>query len=172
MIKVSFKKLTLQSVAPVKAHPTDAGFDLTAITKEVTEDYIEYDTGISIKLPKKHCGLLLPRSSNSNKDLLLCNSVGLIDEDYTGSLRFRFKRTTKTFKTIFKSFWWFSKLKKVPIELKEYEVGDKIGQLVILPIPEIELVEEQELPITSRGTNGFGSTDKPKPNNSRKKKIN
>lgn len=80
-MNINFKKLDPQAVTPTKAHPTDAGFDLTAISinKNITDSYIEYDTGIAIEIPKGHVGLLFPRSSISKYDLALCNSVGVID---------------------------------------------------------------------------------------------
>ncbi len=57
----------------------DAGMDMTAIVINTTENYIEYDTGIAMEIPEGYVGLLFPRSSNSQKDLLMCNSVGVVD---------------------------------------------------------------------------------------------
>lgn len=79
MIKVNFKKLSKNAVVPTKAHPSDAGFDMVAVSKNGTEDYIEYDTGICVEIPENHVGLIFPRSSISNYDFLSCNSVGVID---------------------------------------------------------------------------------------------
>lgn len=91
-ITVNFKKLSKKAIIPSYAHPTDAGMDMVAISKTETEDYIEFDTGIAIELPEGYMGLLFPRSSNSKKDLLLCNSVGVVDVGYSNSIRFRFKK--------------------------------------------------------------------------------
>lgn len=141
MSNVKFKKLMPEAVIPTRANPTDAGADLTATSVKITDSYIEYGTGIAIQLPENHCGLIFPRSSISNYDLKLCNSVGVIDEAFRGEILLRFN-TTK------------------PYGNKGYQVGDRIGQLVIIPLPEITFEEVEELNDTERGNGGFGSSDK------------
>ena len=136
-MKVKFKKIDLNAVIPSKAHATDAGFDLVGTSKTVSEKYTEIGTGLAVSIPKGFVGLIFPRSSISNYSNLLSNSVGVIDAGYHGEIKFRFK-----------TLGWN----------KTYEVGDKIGQLVIMPIPEIELVEVQELEDSERGQAGFGSS--------------
>lgn len=140
MIDVKIRKVHPDAVLPKRAHPTDAGMDVTAISMEMTEDYIEYDTGLQFQLPAGYVMLIFPRSSNSKKDLLLCNSVGVLDAGYTGNLKFRFKLTTEGYTE------------------KIYNPGDKIGQIVILPYPEINFIETEEFDETDRGSGGFGST--------------
>lgn len=169
-MEVKFKKLSDKAVIPTKAHPTDAGFDMTAAEIKITEDYVSYKTNIALEIPEGYVGLLFPRSSNSKKDLLLANSVGVIDSHYRGDVEFRFKRIlmpimqdvmiappTGDILTDAKN------TRKVPgLAYRDdfiYKVGDKIGQLVIMPIPEITLVETDELTETDRGEGGFGSTD-------------
>lgn len=168
-MEVKFKKLSDKAVIPTKAHPTDAGFDMVATGINQTDEYLEYKTDIAIQLPKGYCALLFPRSSNSKKDLLLANSVGLVDEGYIGEIRFRFKRIlmpimqdimiappTGDILTDAKN------TRKVPgLAYRDdfiYKEGDKIGQLVIMPIPEITLVETDELTETERSDKGFGSS--------------
>lgn len=171
MTKVEFIRMASNAVIPSKAHPTDAGFDMVATSKVETADYIEYGTDIAIKLPEGHCALLFPRSSVSKKDLFLCNSVGLIDENYTGEIKFRFKRSPKYQYYTFKRFFRFiTEVFVEPITYKEYEVGDKIGQIVILPTPSVEFLEVEKLPETDRGSGGFGSSDT-KVKKTRKKKT-
>lgn len=170
MVEVKFKKLVENAVIPTKAHPTDVGFDLTATKVNVTENYVEYETGIALQLPVGYCALLFPRSSNSKKDLLLANSVGLVDNGYIGELKLRFKRImmpvmqevmiappTGDILTDARN------TRKVPgLAYRDdhiYKVGDKIGQLVIMPYPEVTLTETNELYETDRGDGGFGSTD-------------
>lgn len=169
-MEVKFKKLSDKAVIPTKAHPTDAGFDMVATGINETENYLEYKTDIAIQLPKGYCALLFPRSSNSKKDLLLANSVGLVDEGYIGEIRFRFKRILMPVLVdtmiapptgdVLKDA---QNTRKVPgLAYRDdfiYKEGDKIGQLVIMPIPEITLVETDELTETDRGEGGFGSTD-------------
>lgn len=140
MVDVKIRKVHPDAVLPKRAHPTDAGMDVTAISMEMTEDYIEYDTGLQFQLPAGYVMLIFPRSSNSKKDLLLCNSVGVLDAGYTGNLKFRFKLTTEGYTE------------------KIYNPGDKIGQIVILPYPEINFIETENFDETDRGSGGFGST--------------
>lgn len=141
---VYFKKLCPDAVTPMKAHQSDAGFDLTAISaawdKNVT--YLEYNTGICIEIPKGHVGLIFQRSSVSNVSQILSNCVGVIDSGYRGEIKFRFKDI----------------INGVP--QRRYVPGEKIGQLIIMPIPEIELIETENLSESDRGTGGFGSTGK------------
>lgn len=143
-MKVNFKRNHPDSVVPTKAYPADGGFDLTAVSVSHQENYIEIDTGISIELPEGHVGLLFPRSSISKKDLDLCNSVGLVDEKFRGNITFRFNLVNA----------------RAGVKPDIYKVGDRIGQLVIMPIPKIELVEVSEIDEnTERGTGGYGSSD-------------
>jgi dUTP pyrophosphatase len=139
---VKIKKLDSKAVTPAYAKAGDAAVDLTAISlSKVDKDefgYLEYGTGLAIEIPEGHVGLLFPRSSISNSGLILTNSVGVIDSGYRGEIKFRFKHIPDT------SF---------------YKVGDRIGQLIIMPYPQIEFEEVQELSSTERGEGGFGSTN-------------
>jgi dUTP pyrophosphatase len=141
-MKVKIKKLDSKAVFPAYAKVGDAAMDLTAISlSKVNKDefgYLEYGTGLAIEIPEGHVGLLFPRSSISNSGLILTNSVGVIDSGYRGEIKFRFKHILDT------SF---------------YKVGDRIGQIMILPYPQIEFEEVQELSSTERGEGGFGSTN-------------
>jgi len=141
-MKVSFKKLHEDAVTPQYAHPgSDAGIDLTAT--EVSKDgkIVTYHTGLAIEIPKDHVGLLFPRSSVSNYPLSLCSCVGVVDHGYTGEILFKYRLTDLD---IFASI---------------YNKGDRIGQLIIMPYPQIELVEQEALGSSERGSEGFGSTD-------------
>lgn len=141
-MEVKFKKLDERAVIPSYAHIGDAGMDVTAVSVNITDDYIEYGTGLAFQLPENHVMLIFPRSSNSKKDLLLCNSVGILDENYRGELKLRFKLTNQD-----KSR-----------DNKIYSTGDRVGQIMILPYPTIQLKEVDELEETERGDGGFGST--------------
>ena len=158
---VNIKKLLPEAVIPTYAKPGDAGMDLIATSiNNDNDDYIEYGTGLAIEIPDGYVGLIFPRSSNSKKDLLLCNSVGVIDSGYRGEIKLRYKRIINP------------SLEKLNIEksiftppslyltIDHYEVGDKVGQIMILPIPFVEFVEANELSKTERGDGGFGSTGK------------
>lgn len=141
MIDVKIRKVHPDAVIPFRAHATDAGMDVIAISMEMTEDYIEYDTGLQFQLPEGYAMLIFPRSSNSKKDLLLCNSVGILDAGYTGNLKLRFKLTTEGYTE------------------KIYNPGDKVGQIMIIPYPEINFIETEVFNETERGDGGFGSTN-------------
>ena len=78
-MEIKIKKLHPAAVIPTYAHPTDAAMDVTAIAIDVTDDYIEYHTGLSFELPEDYVMLIFPRSSNSKKDLVLANAVGVLD---------------------------------------------------------------------------------------------
>lgn len=150
-MKVYIKKLYEDSIAPTRAHETDAGWDLYAHSKALDEDgNVVYGTGVAFEIPKGYVGLIFPRSSNAKKDLILSNSVGVIDSGYRGEVSFKFKNTALEFECE----------PYVTYKPKRYDVGDRIGQIIIMPYPEIEFVEVDELPVGERGNNGYGSSGK------------
>ena len=145
-MKIRIKKLNEHAVIPKYATPGDAGMDLTAVSKRIDEhDNVVYGTGLAFEIPEGHVGLLFPRSSNSKKDLLLSNSVGILDSGYRGEVIFKFKPSDCNIEID---------------ELDTYQVGDRIGQIIILPYPQIEFELIDELSDTQRGSGGFGSTGK------------
>lgn len=145
-LKLKFKKLHKNAVTPAKAHPQDAGYDLVATSRILRTDphiQYEYGTGLAIQLPPNHVGLLFPRSSVRNFDLSLSNAVGVLDENFLGEIKFNF-REIGGYESVYTA--------------KKYEVGDRVGQLVVIPLAQLELEEVDELEETDRGSNGFGST--------------
>ena len=144
-MQLKFKKLSEDAVLPVKAHATDAGLDLTAtgITTQINECgqlMLVYHTGLAVEIPEGYVGLLFPRSSIYKKSLMQTNSVGVIDAGYRGEIMAVLKVTTDVIPAVYKQ-------------------GERFAQLVIVPIPEIEVVEAEELSESDRGENGYGSTD-------------
>lgn len=137
-MKIKIKKLVPEAKIPSYAHSGDAGMDVYAVSKNETEKFVEYGTGLSFELPSDHVLLVFPRSSVSNTDLVMANSVGVLDSGYRGELRLRFKKNGET----------------------DYAVGDRVGQILVLPFPLIEFEESEELNDSSRGEGGFGSTGK------------
>ena len=139
--KVKIKKLHPDAVIPTKAYPTDAGFDLTAVWSgwSNTHKVFEYGFGLSFEIPEGYVGLIFPRSSIYRKDLFLTNCVGVIDAHYRGEVTAKFKSTTD----------------RIP---DSYNVGERVAQLVIMPIPQVTFVETDELSETDRGSGGYGST--------------
>ena len=173
-MQVNIKRLNENAVIPTYAKHGDAGMDLTATSKEYDENgNVVYGTGLAFEIPFGHVGYVFPRSSNSKKDLLLSNSVGVIDSGYRGEVMFKFKPSVCYMDYSEKSDEDFKKEsdfigipqlsnfdgRDLPYA-EEYRVGDRIGQIIIMPIPHIEFNEVDELSSTDRGTGGFGSTDK------------
>lgn len=141
-LKVKFKKLSEKTVIPKYAKPGDAGLDLVATSMVEEYDIVTYGTGLAVEIPEGHVGLIYPRSSIFKYELELTNSVGVIDSGYRGEITFKFRKTG------------------TGITNNIYKVGDRIGQLIIMPYPKIEIIESQELSETERGTGGYGSTGK------------
>lgn len=138
-MKVRIKKLDPNAVIPSYAKEGDAGLDLTAVSKAVDESgNIVYGTGLAFEIPQGYVGLVFPRSSNAKKDLWLTNSVGVIDSGYRGEVMFKYR----------------------PISYKEreYAVGERVGQLIIMPYPHIEFEEANALSASERSTGGYGSS--------------
>lgn len=145
---IKFSKLKENAILPKQSHPGDAGVDLTAISYNYVHDsvvpYYNYEFGLSVEIPIGWVGLIFPRSSISNKDMMLSNCVGVIDSGYRGPLSARFKVTH--FKSELPSI---------------YKVGERIAQLVLVPCPIVMTCVEvpyEELSKTQRNTGGFGSS--------------
>jgi dUTP pyrophosphatase len=141
-MKVKIKKLSENAVIPSYAKPGDAGMDLTAITLSKVDNndfgFLEYGTGLAVEIPEGFVGLVFPRSSVSNSGLILANSVGVIDSGYRGEIKLRFKHIPDT------AF---------------YKPGDRVGQLIVIPYPNVEFEQVTELSSTERSEGGFGSTN-------------
>jgi len=169
-MKVKFKKMNEKAILPSYAKEGDAGLDLYPVEGPIfTEKYIEYDFGISVEIPKGFAGFLFSRSSISKTDLELCNSVGIIDSGYRGSIkaRFNFNQFSLDFLQRFDievagvtQYQRDKLIDKFMNKLSYFEEGKAILQLIIMPVPSIEPEWADELSETPRGSGGFGSTDK------------
>jgi len=137
-MNIKIKKLHEKAVIPRYAKPGDAGMDLTAVDCSIDGDIITYKTGLAVEIPLGYVGLLFPRSSVFKTDVSLTNSVGVIDSGYRGEIGLKF-RMCKDSDLI-------------------YKVGDRVGQLLILPYPKVQFEESKELSNTERGIGGYGST--------------
>ena len=140
-MKIRFKKLNPDAVAPVQGTPGSAGYDLTALT--VSEDptglpVIHYGTGIAVEIPKGYAGFIFPRSSCYKFGMDLTNCVGVIDSDYRGEFIVALHNHGTTAQTVTK--------------------GERIAQLVIAPYLRADYEVVDELNETERGAGGFGST--------------
>lgn len=137
-MKVHFKKLVQESQTPKFGKPGDAGADLVATTMSNHDDHLVYGVGLAVEIPEGMVGLVFPRSSIRQTDLFMANSVGVIDSGYRGEIMITFN------------------IKKGAT--RWYQVGDRIAQLVIMPVPLVKYVEVDELSETERGIGGHGST--------------
>ena len=136
---VRIKAVHPDAHVPKYAKPGDACVDLVAVEKWIDDwDNTCYNTGLAIEIPNGHVGLLYPRSSVSKTDMLMRNSVGVIDSGYRGPLIVKFKEDGNS--------------------VFNYKIGDRVCQLMIIPYPVVDFVEVEQLSETSRGSGGFGST--------------
>lgn len=160
-------KLAPGAVMPKYARPGDAGMDLTATSRIVDEEgNVVYGTGVYMEIPEGYVGLLFPRSSICNQDLTLSNSVGILDSSYRGEIMFKFKPALSIWDenatTPYKADWDATTQNvgtPYPDEFNLYSVGDRIGQLIIMPYPQVEFTQVEELSTTERGDGGYGSTN-------------
>ena len=161
-MQVKVKKLNENAVIPKYAHfGTDMGADITCIGVEydAEKDRFIYHTGLAFEVPQGYGMLIFPRSSNTKTEAYLPNSVGILDSSYRGELMFIYKLRDNLRSTI---NMFDSKYREEYLmnNYAPYKVGDRIGQIVIIPYPIIEYIESEELSDTERGTGGFGSTGK------------
>ena len=134
---IKIKRLHEDAVIPAYARDGDAGMDLTAVEVSGKDGFITYHTGLAIAIPRWHVGLLFPRSSVYKTGQTLTNCVGVIDSGYRGEIMMKYTLS--------------------PL-CKEYDIGDRVGQLIIMPYPRIDFEVVDELTKTDRGSGGYGST--------------
>lgn len=147
---IKFKKIRqsgwLEPQAPFHAHEDDRGFDLTCVAIDRVEEYVwRYHSGLAFAFPEGIDGEVRARSSIYKTGLILSNGVGTIDHGYTGEVQ-------AVFYEIFSTM----------ISDKMYEPGERFCQLVIPGVDPRQIVfeEVEELPTTTRGAGGYGSTGK------------
>jgi len=172
-LKIKIKRLDPKAVIPRYAMPGDAGMDLTAVSVEsdCRSGLCVYHTGISVAIPKGYVGLVFPRSSNRKTTSYMTNSVGVIDSGYRGEILVCYR--SRTAWTVWKNVSILACVleEKDPDEYAEhdfastwhecsspYKEGERVAQLVVIPYPQVEFEECEELDETERGANGHGST--------------
>ena len=142
MIELPVQRLREDAVLPARAYAGDAGLDLTAC------DQVELGpgeravvgTGLAVAIPDGYAGFVQPRSGLASRNgISVVNAPGLIDSGYRGEIRVVLLNTDRA-------------------ESFVVEPGMRIAQLVVLEVPELELVEIEELPGSQRGVRGFGSS--------------
>lgn len=167
---VTIKKLREDAHIPQYATDGDAGMDFVAVTKKITPNYIEYGTGLAIEIPQGYFGLITPRSSITKYPLgvMLKNGVGIIDSGYRGEITFRIEHPA--FPCVYDEEHFYEEphmcwtdtdglvYEHEPLHIiPTPNVGDRIGQIIILPYPQVTFIEG-ELSNSQRGEGGYGST--------------
>jgi dUTP diphosphatase len=142
VIELPICRLREDAVLPQRAYAGDAGLDLAACERHELGpgERVTVGTGLAVAIPEGHAGFVQPRSGLAARHgLTLVNSPGLVDSGYRGEIRVVLLNTDA----------------REPFTV---EPGMRIAQLVVLPVPELDPVEVEELPETERGVRGFGSS--------------
>jgi dUTP pyrophosphatase len=142
VIELPIRRLRDDAVLPERAYPGDAGLDLAACERHELGpgERALVGTGLAVAIPAGHAGFVQPRSGLAAKHgLTVVNSPGLVDSGYRGEIRVVLLNTDV----------------QAPFVV---EPGMRIAQLVVLPVPELDPVEVDELPESERGVRGFGSS--------------
>ena len=142
MTELPFQRLREDAVLPTQAYIGDAGLDLAACERfELGPgERAVVGTGLAVAIPEGYAGFVQPRSGlAAEHGITIVNAPGLVDSGYRGELRVILHNTDRD----------------APFVV---EPGMRIAQLVVVPIPELELSEVEELPESERGVRGFGSS--------------
>jgi dUTP pyrophosphatase len=142
VIDVPVRRLREDAVLPAQAYPGDAGLDLAACESATLEpgQRATVATGIAVEIPDGYAGFVQPRSGLAVRHgITVVNSPGLIDSGYRGEIRVVLLNTD-------------------PRNAFTVEPGMRIAQLVIAPVASVRLVEVEELAVSERGGQGFGSS--------------
>ena len=142
MIELAVRRLRPDAQLPARAYAHDAGFDLSACERVELGpgERALVPTGLAVAIPDGHAGYVQPRSGLASRHgISIVNTPGLVDAGYRGELLVNLVNTD-------------------PDEPFVVEAGMRIAQLVILRVPEVEVVEVDELPESERGAKGFGSS--------------
>jgi dUTP pyrophosphatase len=142
VIELPIRRLTEAAVLPERAYAGDAGLDLAACERVELAPAARavVGTGLAVAIPDGYAGFVQPRSGLAARHgIAVVNAPGLIDSGYRGEIRVVLLNTD-------------------PAQAFVVEHGMRIAQLVILPVPEVEPVEHDELPESERGVRGFGSS--------------
>ena len=142
MIELPVVRLRDGATLPARAYAGDAGLDLTTCERVelAPGERAVVPTGIAVAIPEGYAGFVQPRSGLAAREgITIVNAPGLIDSGYRGEIRVVLLNTDGS-------------------ETFVAEPGERIAQLVVLPVPGFELVEVSELPASERGARGFGSS--------------
>jgi dUTP pyrophosphatase len=144
VIELPIRRLREDAVLPGRAYAGDAGLDLAACERHELGpgERASVGTGLAVAIPEGYAGFVQPRSGLAARHgITIVNTPGLVDSGYRGELRVILLNTDA----------------REPFVV---EPGMRIAQLVVLPVPELELTVVDELPESERGVRGFGSSSR------------
>jgi dUTP diphosphatase len=142
VIEVPIRRLRPDAAVPVRAYIGDAGFDLASCERVelAPGERAAVGTGLAVAIPDGFAGFVQPRSGLAARHgITIVNAPGLIDSGYRGEVRVVLLNTDRHAQFV-------------------VEPGMRIAQLIVLAVPEVELLEVDELPDAERGVRGFGSS--------------
>lgn len=158
-VDVKIKPLSPDAKCPKYVSDGSAGLDFTAVSVdyETETQTVLYHTGWAVEIPMGYVGLLFPKSGVYKKTMRLTNCVGVIDSDYRGEVCARFENNTNAFLHNLDEERFFKRFGKT--KRNDYYLGEAIIQLVVVPIPRVNILVAEELSETERGEKGFGEMD-------------
>jgi dUTP pyrophosphatase len=142
VVELTVRRLRAEAALPSRAYEADAGLDLVACDRQelAPGERAMVSTGIAVAIPEGHAGFVQPRSGLAARSgITIINSPGLIDAGYRGEVLVIALNTDRE-------------------EAFVIEPGMRIAQLVVLPIPDVQVTEVEELPPSERGARGHGSS--------------
>lgn len=148
-MRIRIKRLNTNAVIPKQATEFAGGWDVTVTDiKNVSPDFVICKLGFAMEVPKGYRLMLIPRSSITKTRWILSNSPGLGDADYRGEYQYRFRCIPEL----------HTENSSITYQPFPYNVGDRIGQVYIEKVIQMEFEEVEELEDTVRGSGGYGST--------------
>jgi dUTP pyrophosphatase len=142
MITLPVRRVRPEAVLPARAYDADAGLDLAACERVELGpgERALVPTGLAVAIPEGYAGFVQPRSGLAARNgISIVNSPGLVDAGYRGEVLVVLVNTD-------------------PRETFLVEPGMRIAQLVVVPVPDVDVAEVDELPASERGARGHGSS--------------
>lgn len=153
-MNVKIKKLDEHAVTPIKTSDFAAGMDVTASSIEkISDDFVICYLGFALQPPINYKVMIVPRSSITKTNWVMQNSPGIGDPDYTGMYQIRFRAIPNGVIIV-------DGQAKLTYPKFPYQIGDRIGQIFLQEIIDINFDVVQELNPTERGEGGFGHSGK------------